>query len=347
MLRYLGHNGTLANVPTLAGELVYQNQPGESLSLGIFRDFIPNQGQGDAWKLTRDALYRFFEAVLTTRMSAEEIGGLPASVFDISLEAIPAPLLDSIGGPYLDLMAQLGTTTASLHSRLARPKEYPGFQPEPFSTLYQRSEYQAIRTLIRRTMHTLRRSYHRVPPDAMHLAEFVLESEQNLIVFARNIIQTKIRGQKIRIHGNYNLTHVLFTGNSFAVLNFEGDPSKPLSQRRLKRSALMDVATMIGSFFYAANSGLQAFAQLHPEDHAQLKLWIEPWHRILSGIFINAYFQEAGNQAFIPTKRDQIQILLTHYLLEQALHDILYRIYTNPQGLETPLLGLQNIMAWQ
>ena len=347
MLTYLGHNGTLANVPSLAGELIYQTPPGEALSLGIYRDFIPNQGQGDAWKLTRDALYRFFENVLTTRPSLDEAGALPASVFDISHETISQQLMECIGGPYLDLMAQLGTTTGSLHSRLARPKDYAGFQPEPFSTLYQRSEYQAIRTLIRRTLHTLRRRYHRIPPDCVHLAEFVLESEQNLIGFAQNITRTKIRAQKIRVHGNYNLTHVLFTGNNFAVLNFEGDPSKPLSQRRLKRCSLLDVATMIGSFFYAANTGLQAFAHLHPEEHAQLKLWLDPWHRVVSGTFLNAYLQEVGYQAFVPAERTQVQILLNHYLLEQTFHDILYRLNTNPEGLYIPLQGLQYIVSWQ
>ncbi len=347
MLTFLGHNGTLANVPTLAGELVYQSPPGEPISLGICRDFIPNLGQGDAWKLTRDALHRFFENVLTTRPSLDEASQLPPSVFDISHETIPDQLQDCIGGPYLDLMAQLGATTGSLHTRLARPKEYPGFQPEPFSTLYQRSEYQAIRTLIRRTLHTLRRRYHRISPDCIHLAEFVLESEQDLIAFARNITQRKIRAQKIRIHGNYNLTHVLFTGNNFAILNFEGDPSKPLSQRRLKRASLMDVSTMIGSFFYAANSGLQAFARLHPEESAQLKFWIDPWHKVLSGIFLNAYLQEVGNQAFVPQERVQVQTLLNHYLLEQAFHDILYRLNMHPEGLYVPLQGLQNIMTWQ
>jgi maltose alpha-D-glucosyltransferase/alpha-amylase len=347
MLTFLGHNGTWANVPTLAGEIVYQSPSGEPISLGIFRDFIPNQGQGDAWKLTRDALHRFFENVLMTRPSLDESAQLPPSVFDINYETIPAQLQDCIGGPYLDLMAQLGTTTGNLHNKLARPKDYPGFQPEPFSTLYQRSEYQAIRTLIRRTLHTLRRKYHRIPPDCIHLAEFVLESEQDLIAFAHNITQKKIRAYKIRIHGNYNLTHVLFTGNNFAALNFEGDPSRPLSQRRLKRSSLMDVATMIGSFFYAANSGLQAFARLHPEESAQLRLWIDPWHKVLSGIFLNAYLQEVGNQTFVPQERVQVQTLLNHYLLEQAFHDILYRLNTHPEGLYIPLQGLQNIMAWQ
>ncbi len=347
MLTFLGHNGTLANVPTLAGELVYQSPPGEPISLGIYRDFIPNHGQGDAWKLTRDALYRFFDTVLTTRPSFDAAAALPASVFDITHQSIPDTLLDCIGGPYLDLIAQLGTTTGSLHSRLGRPKEYPGFQPEPFSTLYQRSEYQAIRSLIRRTLHTMRRRYHHIPPDSLHLAEFVLEAEPNLIAFARGITQTKIRGQKIRIHGNYNLTHVLFTGNNFAILNFEGDPSKPLSQRRLKRSSLLDVASMIGSFFYAANTGLQAFAHLHPEDDAQLKLWIDTWHKVLTGTFLNAYLQEVDGQAFVPSDRTQIQILLNHYLLEQAFHDILYRLNTNPEGLYIPFQGLQNIMAWR
>jgi maltose alpha-D-glucosyltransferase/alpha-amylase len=109
----------------------------------------------------------------------------------------------------------------------------------------------------------------------------------------------------------------------------------------------MDVATMIGSFFYAANSGLQAFARLHPEESAQLRLWIDPWHKVLSGIFLNAYLQEVGNQTFVPQERVQVQTLLNHYLLEQAFHDILYRLNTHPEGLYIPLQGLQNIMAWQ
>jgi maltose alpha-D-glucosyltransferase/alpha-amylase len=76
-------------------------------------------------------------------------------------------------------------------------------------------------------------------------------------------------------------------------------------------------------------------------------MWVDPWHRVLSGTFLNAYLQEVGGLTFVPSERNQIQILLNHYLLEQAFHDILYRLNTNPGGLYIPLQGLQNIMTWQ
>ena len=82
---------------------------------------------------------------------------------------------------------------------------------------------------------------------------------------------------KIRIHGDYHLGQMLYTGKDFVIIDFEGEPARTLSERRLKRSPLRDVAGMIRSFHYAAFTASLQHASGHPGDLALLDPWLETW----------------------------------------------------------------------
>ena len=86
---------------------------------------------------------------------------------------------------------------------------------------------------------------------------------------------------RIRTHGDYHAGQVLWTGKDVVVIDFEGEPGRPLSERRFKRSALTDVAGMLRSFHYAAYGTLlnpRVGGSVRPEDRVRLEHWAAFWY---------------------------------------------------------------------
>jgi len=115
---------------------------------------------------------------------------------------------------------------------------------------------------------------------------------------------------KSRYHGDYHLGQVLYTGDDFIIIDFEGEPARPLSERRLKRSPLRDIAGMLRSLHYAAYTGLQQHLSLRPEDLEKLEHWIEWWQRYLGGAFLRSYLERAQDAPFLPQEVEEIDTLL-------------------------------------
>jgi len=149
---------------------------------------------------------------------------------------------------------------------------------------------------------------------------------------------------KIRIHGDYHLGQVLFTGNDFVIIDFEGEPARTLSERRIKRSPLRDVAGMIRSFHYAAYASLLKHASVRPEDIPRLETWIGLWYRYVGRTFLKSYLNTAGNASFIPKDREVLNLMLKAYLLEKAIYEIGYELNNRPDWIIIPLRGIKHLL---
>lgn len=128
------------------------------------------------------------------------------------------------------------------------------------------------------------------------------------------------------------------------IIDFEGEPARALSERRLKRSPLVDVAGMIRSFHYAVFSAFMNQAGIRSEDAAGLEPWIEPWYHCVSSVFLHSYRETAGNAAFLPRKREHLETLLQVYLLEKAVYEVGYELNNRPEWLLIPFRGIEHIL---
>ncbi len=347
ILQHLSQRAGLDFVPEFAGDVTYRPFGEEPMTLGIFRSYIQSQGEGDAWALTLDALHQFFENIRSRRQDLDPQTCLPRSIFRTQTETIPDALAECIGVFFLQLLQLLGRKVADFHLALARATDSGDLCPEPLTFFYQRSEYQSIRTLIKRCIHGLRKHYHAMPTESLFLVDSLLEEEHGFLNLAQQITQHRIEAQKTRIHGNLKLTNILFTGNSFAILNFEGDPTRPLSQRRLKRSPALDVAAVLGSCHYAAHTALTRVSNLQAEDIEELLPWVNVWHKAVSGVFLNAYLDAVKGSSFLPGKRSQLRILLTHFLLEKGFHEIYHSLDSRQHRIAPLIRGLQAVQSWR
>ncbi|HEY3247746.1 MAG TPA: maltose alpha-D-glucosyltransferase [bacterium] len=340
--RFLTEHG-FAHTPAVAGVLEYRSG-GAHTAVAILQQFVRNQG--DAWQYTQDSLHQFFDQV----MSAGPAGELPAPSAAVLVDRAETDLPQHAGellGAYRESARLLGQRTAELHQTLASDRNAPEFAPEPVTMHYQRSMYQSMRNLLSRVLAHAGAQRAAVPGSlAADLREVGAMEEAIGRRFAA-VLEQRITASRIRIHGDYHLGQVLYTGKDFVIIDFEGEPSRPLGERRMKRLALRDVAGMIRSFHYAAYTALVAVERsglARGETLAALERWAEFWSLWTSATFLRSYLLTAGTAPFIPGSRRELTALLDALLLEKAVYELGYELNHRPAWVPIPLRGITQLM---
>lgn len=336
IVKYITEKTDYKNVPSFAGAIEYQGKDGSLVTLGILYPFV--QSEGNMWDYGQDYLIRYYERVLSKITQIDKYPSLPSSYFEKFEADVPEIMLELIGAPFLEITYQLGKRTAELHQSLARPSQNPDFKPESYSLLYQRSLYQSMQSLVKRVFLTLNKNSNRCPETIQGDLKDVLSLESTIVNHCRKILSKKIKAKKIRVHGDYHLGQVLYTGNDFYIIDFEGEPARPLGERKLKRSPLKDVAGMLRSFHYAA------FAPLMQNkiagEYEDLEHWAKLWTYYVSKTFLNAYLKHIESAGIIPEDKAEISKLLSIYLLEKSVYEVGYEINNRPDWLSIPLKGI-------
>jgi maltose alpha-D-glucosyltransferase/alpha-amylase len=175
-------------------------------------------------------------------------------------------------------------------------------------------------------------------------AQVVLDAKQEILKRFRNLTSRKISAMKIRIHGDYHLGQVLYTGKDFVIIDFEGEPARPLSERRLKRSALRDVAGMMRSFHYAAHGAAILRPVMQTADPEDIRKLTDLWYYCVTGVFLSSYLERAGNAEFMPGNKQDFEMLLGAFLLEKAIYEVGYELNNRPDWLMIPIRGVQQLL---
>jgi maltose alpha-D-glucosyltransferase/alpha-amylase len=329
--RFLSHKQFPHTAP-LAGAIEYQRDNGETLTFGILQQFVQNEG--DAWQYTLDELSRYCEEALT-QPHAIGTSSIPHKpLLSLVSEDLPAEAHERIG-PYLEEARLLGLRTAELHAALASAEqEDPEFVPEPFTDFYRRGLYQSMLGTANLTLPLLRTQAKGLSDPVRLLAKQVLDVESQLRKRLLAIRDHKLKGSRIRCHGDYHLGQVLYTGKDFIIIDFEGEPARPLNVRKLKDSPLRDVAGMLRSFHYAAQaSSAGLVAGVRPEDAALLAPWSRFWQTWVSVSFLKAYLSVQEIAMILPPSMEDIQLLLDGYILQKALYELGYELNNRPCGI--------------
>jgi maltose alpha-D-glucosyltransferase / alpha-amylase len=338
--RFLNEETDFENTPRVAGAVEYRAADREPTTIGILQGYTENSG--DAWKYTLDEIGRYFERVLSeTALLENALKNTPEGGPSLVRTTLPAEAHELIGA-YLSSAELLGRRSAQMHLALSSRSDIPAFAPEPFTPHYQRSIYQLMRTQTVQTMQMLRRKA-KGNPEAEELLGREGEVQQRL----RAVLDKKIVATRIRIHGDFHLGQLLYTGSDFVIIDFEGEPSRPLSERRIKRSALRDIAGMVRSFHYAPYAVLSGQAPgivVRPEDFEKLERASVFWHRCVTSAYLQSYFAESDGGSHIPRDPEQAQILLDAYLLEKALYEIAYELNNRPDWVGIPLRGVLDLL---
>jgi maltose alpha-D-glucosyltransferase/alpha-amylase len=331
-----------AHIPGVAGALEYHPTGApEAVTLAILQGFVPNQG--DAWRYTLESLANYFEQVVSqSEEGAQEVTLPQTPLLDLAQQDIPASV-PKIVGSYLESAQLLGRRTAELHLALASGSNVPDFAPESFTQLYQHLLHQRMGSLTKHVMQLLRPRLPKLPEAARAEAQQVLEAETTLLKRFQPFVEQNITALRTRIHGDYHLGQVLYTGQDFMIIDFEGEPARTLEERRLKRSPWQDVAGMLRSFHYAAYAAL--FKRLEDgtvsaEEKTRLEAWARFWHLWVSVAFLKTYLTVTKGATFRAKSPGEWKTLLDAYLLEKAVYELGYELNNRPDWVQIPLQGI-------
>lgn len=333
-----------AGVPPLAGALEYCDANGERFSLATLCGHV-RDGK-NAWRVALDALGRYYDRVGVLQAKGERPPLVSGDLLRRCCEDAP-PVVQELIGTYLEFARLLGRRTASLHLALASETEDRSFAPEPFTPHYVRGLFQSMRNRASQNLRLLRRQLKALSADAVSLAERVVTRETDILARYRPLYERRLMAQRIRIHGDYHLGQVLWTGKDFVIVNFEGDPAVALSERGLKRSPLHDVAGMIRSFHYAAYAGLHEHVErgsLPPENRAAVDPWARFWNHAVSATFLRSYLQTLGASGVLPGNEEDLRAMVPAYLLDKAVADLGYDLARRPACLAIPLQAILHLL---
>jgi trehalose synthase-fused probable maltokinase len=343
---FLTEKARFPHVPAVAGSLDYLSRDGKQMSLGILQAFVRNEG--NAWDYALRAVAAFYESVQRfgdrTKSAAT---GFRNGLLAFADEA-PPPEVAELAGPFLGAARILGERTAQLHTALASDASDPSFAPEPFTPDFVQALSESIHEWISGTLRLLQEKTPMIPDRWRVAAVRVAAAEEELHRRARETLARTLTAMRTRIHGDYHLGQVLFTGSDFVMIDFEGEPARPIQERRIKRSPLQDVAGMLRSFHYAAYVPLLAPGSAHfsggVRSPQERELWAEAWWQWTAGSFLAAYLAASARSCFLPNSREELKALLDFHFLEKAIYELNYELNNRPEWVGIPLRGLSALL---
>ncbi len=321
MAHFLSETG-FTHVPPFIGSMKYmQNEEKTWLEIALLQEYVKNIGDG----------WTYFTAILKNTIKALKSANDADKYFLL-------PLKEEINRTY-EMASLLGKRTAEMHLALSSDRKNDSFAPLPFKGEAKNEAYAIARLWMEQAMKILNDNMQMLPSPTDMLARNIIDNEKSLLDRLKYYF-TASGGEILRIHGDYHLGQLLFTGNDFFIIDFEGEPARSLRERRKKQSPLKDVSGMIRSLHYAANYALKSLAC---DDEAS-SFWAKIWYDNACSSFLSSYRQEAMDASFLPADDEEFNATLKAFLMEKAAYEICYEFNNRPDWVHIPLKGIESII---
>ncbi|HYP67737.1 MAG TPA: maltose alpha-D-glucosyltransferase [Thiobacillaceae bacterium] len=321
--RYLTEVARFPNAVQVAGVIEYRDKgEADTIALALLQGYVENQG--DAWRYTLDYLQRFFDECRT----------------DPSLHRPPA----EAHAAYLSLIRTMGQRTGELHQALATKSGDPAFDPEPVGNEELAQWVETAHQEAEVTLALIQRQRETLDAGTRAEAENLLNKREEIAQYFRIAVPTRLEAIKTRYHGDYHLGQVLLKQNDFILIDFEGEPARPIAERRQKHSPLRDVAGMLRSFNYAAYAALIQVDGAQPGDGAAIEPFARQWEAETRRAFVEAYHDTVRASRLYPDW-NEARSLLDLFLLEKACYELRYELGNRPDWVRVPLRGILELLA--
>ncbi len=312
------------NVPGVAGTLDVQFDGEAPASAVVVHDVVVHEA--DLWEWSQDLLTREVERLVSE----------PDATADDAVMAVVTGIL--------------GQRTAEMHLGLAGGA--PGFEPEPFSLLWQRSIVQSLRASLRETQRMVRRNRPGMTADDGALADLLLDDGDQLLHAFDELRTRKLDAARIRVHGDLHLGQALWTGHDVVFIDFEGEPGRPIGERSIKRSPLNDVAGIIRSLDYAGRVALATSSErgwLGESHEAWFERWRRGWTDRMTAVYRDTYLDALTatpvGAALVPADAVDAGLLLDAHVLLKALYEVRWELSIRPHWVGWPLAAVAQMIV--
>ncbi len=322
-----------SNATSLIGFLTYERD-GKEYSLAALHKYI--DARASAWDL-------FLGELTSASAFISGHGETPPGRGETSAMFTPPPLTESNRlflehiASAADLVTLLGRRTGEMHKALANDSGDETFTPKKLDYDYRHELRNSISERLDRVCGKL------AGFDRNHeTAGFILDNRDLIRKHLAALDLKTFGGSLIRIHGDYHLGQVVFTGKDFIILDFEGEPLRPIGERRQKRMPLQDVAGMLRSIDYSIHFFMKEKMECN-EEKDRLGPWLRLWRRQMCSSFFGGYLK-AADMDILPETIADIRHLTEILMLEKALYEIEYELSSRPDWVSIPLYGLEDLI---
>jgi maltose alpha-D-glucosyltransferase/alpha-amylase len=318
--RFLTEAG-FRNTPTFLGGIELL-QDGATWALAVLQARVQNQGDG--WSWTLDHLKRVLdEAQLLT--GPQEGSADPHGI-------------------YAALISTLGLRVAEMHRAFATPVQDPAFAPEPVGPADLERWAEDARSRGRAARAALEAHRQSILPGLREEADRLIADWRPVEDRIAELLPKRASFLKTRLHGDLHLGQVLLCKDDFSIIDFEGEPIRPIEERRAKHCILKDVAGMLRSFDYAAAASVADRLELQPQHREAVTQAAEGWHELARSRFLEGYAGGVDGLASHPAGEDTDR-LLRLFLMEKVLYEIAYEGANRPSWIPIPLGGLLRLLG--
>jgi maltose alpha-D-glucosyltransferase / alpha-amylase len=322
--RFLTEIVPFANTPPLLGTVTLVNGEARN-TVAVVHRFVENQG--DAWSMTNAYLDRYVEEqrLLTTEVAEDS----------------------DEQTSYALRMRPVGRRVAEMQVALASRDDIPDFAPEPITP-------EDVRTwtdeLLRRAMSVFEEIASRrpdLPERDWKLIDALLSQRESLRERVSQLLPENIDATKIRHHGDFHLGQLLVVKDDVFIIDFEGEPRRPLDHRRRKAPAARDIAGLIRSIDYSAGAALGRAGRSAPDVDGRVARALDQWRDRSVAAALAAYRASLTDRRLWPHDQALADRMLKFFLTEKAFYEVEYELAHRPDWLRVPLSGLCRILSCQ
>lgn len=341
MSRFLSETKDFKNTPEYLGSVQIKDHENVNITIALMQEMVPNDG--DAWDYMLKELHKVFSNLEYKKI---DINKLPQTEQFVRLEIrdIPPQIIDWAGLNIFSKIQKLAQRTAEMHIALGSEFEDTAFTPTRFNGDYTVWLKNRLLYQFQNRLNSVENNLHKLDGLALELAQEFLEKKNDIRKRFVNFNWTKLKGERLRVHGDYHLGQILVKEDDFFILDFEGEPESTIRDRKVKQPPLKDVAGLFRSFHYAIYATIFNNLEKYVYKQEQLFKAGEILYQYLIGLFLGTYIVEIQNANINIGYQQERVFLLKYCLLEKAVYELGYELNSRPRWAVIPLKGISNII---
>jgi len=341
MNRFLTDIKDFKNTPKYYGSINYIGKEQELVTIAVMQELIENQG--DAWDIFTKEMDKVFETLTHKNIDIDNLP-VPELYERLRIHDIPHRIIDWVGLNLFIKIKVLAQRTAEMHIDLGSEFEDTAFTPTHFNGDYSVWLKNRMIYQFQNRLNIIENNLHKLDGYSLELAKDLLSKKSLIRSRFLNFDWTKLKGERIRVHGDYHLGQILVQDDDFYILDFEGEPESTIRDRQVKQPPMKDVAGLFRSFHYAIYATIFNNQDKYTQSQEQLFKAAELLYGYFTGVFLGKYVDTVQKANLNIGYSQERNFMLEYCLLEKAVYELGYELNSRPDWAVIPLKGISNLI---